>query len=62
MWEKLSRLVYRDGCQFETTKQLKAAIIESWEKITIEEGRNLINSMPRRLFELIKNKGGLTSY
>jgi len=50
MWGKLSRLVYRDGRQFETTEQLKTAIIESWEEITREEGRNLISSMPQRLF------------
>ena len=33
-----------------------------WEKIEVGKYRELIESMPRRIQELIKAKGGYTSY
>jgi len=38
----------------------KAAV--EWGKITVEECRRLVESMPRRLNEVIKKKGGNTGY
>jgi hypothetical protein len=35
---------------------------EEWSKITVEECRRLIESMPRRLKEVIRKKGGNTRY
>ena len=62
MWGNLSRIVYQHGKQYNTVDQLKSAILESWEKITTDECRKLINSMQNRIFELILKKGGHTSY
>jgi hypothetical protein len=35
---------------------------EEWSKITVEGCRRLIESMPRRLKEVIRKKGGNTRY
>ncbi|CAK9809256.1 Transposable element Tcb1 transposase [Anthophora quadrimaculata] len=37
-------------------------IEETWKKIPIDRCIHLINSMPRRCSEVIKNKGGATRY
>lgn len=37
-------------------------VAEEWGKVTVEDCRRLIESMPRRLQEVIKKKGGHTSY
>ena len=33
-----------------------------WEKISVEECQNLIESMPRRIQAVLKAKGGYTKY
>ena len=48
--------------QFKTTEQLKTAILKSWKEITIDKLRNLVNSMPERIFEVIKFNGAKTRY
>ena len=35
---------------------------EEWGKITVEECRRLIESMPRKVKEFIRKKGGNTRY
>ena len=42
--------------------QLKAVIIEEWNKIGAEITKTLVKSMPRRLKAVIKNKGYPTKY
>jgi hypothetical protein len=42
--------------------ELKRRIDEEWGKITPEVCRKLVDSMPRRIAEVIKAKGGHTSY
>ncbi|CAF3449427.1 unnamed protein product [Rotaria sp. Silwood2] len=54
LWGILSRKVYAEEKQFRTKEQLKAAILRSWEEISIDQLRDLVNSMPDRLFEVIK--------
>ena len=62
IWASLSRRVYSEGKQYNNKEDLKKAILTSWKKISIFECRNLINSMPNRLFELIKVNGAKTKY
>ena len=50
----LARKVYSERTQFRTTEELKTAILKSWEKITIDQLRDLVNSMPERIVEVIK--------
>lgn len=62
LWGLLSNNVYKNGRQFETAKDLKKAIQEEWSKIDESTLQNLILSMPRRLNEVIANRGGHTHY
>ena len=58
----LARKVYNERMQFRTTEQLKTAILKSWEKITIDQLRDLVNSMPERIVEVIKLNSAKTRY
>ncbi|CAM4841506.1 unnamed protein product [Rotaria magnacalcarata] len=62
LWGILARKVYAGGKQFRTKEQLKTTIIKSWEEITIEQLRALVESMPERIFEVIKLNGAKTKY
>jgi len=42
--------------------ELWERIKEEWYEIGVEECQRLIESMPRRVQEVIKAKGGYTSY
>ena len=60
MWGNLSRKVYRDSQQFQSLEQLKDRIKKCWNEINTEECRILINSMPNRIFEVIRKNGKYT--
>jgi hypothetical protein len=62
LWGILARKVYAGGKQFRTKEQLKTTIIKSWEEINIEQLRGLVESMPERIFEVIKLNGAKTKY
>ncbi|CAF3604407.1 unnamed protein product [Rotaria socialis] len=62
LWGILARKVYAGGKQFRSKEQLKTAILKSWEEISIEQLRALVESMPERIFELIKLNGTKTKY
>ena len=62
LWGILARKVYVEGKQFRTKKQLKTTIMNSWEEINIEQLRALVESMPKRIFEVIKLNGAKTKY
>ena len=42
--------------------ELRTAVVEEWEVIPQYEVANLIRSMPQRLEEVIKERGGNTHY
>ena len=62
LWEILSRKVYTEGKQFRTKEQLKAAILRSWEKISIDQLQDLVSSMPNRIFGVTKLNRAKTRY
>jgi len=62
LWGILIRRVYENGRQYSTVGGLKAAITNEWSKITSGTLRNLINSLPNRVFQVIYKKGGHTKY
>lgn len=57
LWGTLSRRVYRNGRQFDTVEELKTAITEEWERLSIPEMQTLISSMPNRIFNVIHGNG-----
>ena len=61
-WGPLARLVYADGRQFQNTRQLSEAVVDSWNRLPQEQLDNLIVTMPYRIFELIEAHGDATTY
>jgi hypothetical protein len=43
---------------FDSEEEMKEALQEEWDRITIEEIRHRIADMPRRCAELVRSKGG----
>lgn len=62
VWGILVRRVYAGGKQFDNIMDLKRAIIEAWDSITVSEIQKLYDSIKTRVFELIKANGGSTKY
>lgn len=62
LWGILSRRVYANGKQYQSVAELKQAIVNEWAGITVEEGQNLIDSVPNRLLEVVKKNGNITHY
>jgi Transposase/DDE superfamily endonuclease len=59
-WKKLDGLCKDRKCK--TENALFAAIQKAWEKMDNKYVRNLVRSMPRRMEQVIKAKGGHTKY
>ena len=55
LWRLFVHKVYKNARQFETTTDLKVVITNSWEQITEEDRKSLIDSMEQRIFDTIKN-------
>jgi DDE superfamily endonuclease len=62
LWSTLSRKVYTEGRQYRSTNDLKQAIEKSWQEINQGEIDKLYESLPGRIFEVIKNQGSYTHY
>ena len=58
----LVRAVYREKRQFGTVNELKKAIEEEWNQLDQNKLAELIDTMNKRLIEVISNKGGVTHY
>lgn len=58
----MSRKVYENGRQFGTLLELREAITEAWDQCPQTFLDKLVDSMPNRIFELIREKGGKTHY
>ena len=61
-WSLLAIKVYKDGRQYESKKELKAAIIEAWEIIDQATIQNLYHSLQRRMIAFYNVKGKWTKY
>ncbi|RCN33912.1 transposase, partial [Ancylostoma caninum] len=62
LWGILARKVYSNNRQFHSIEELKKAIIDAWEDVEDNALRNLVSSMPSRLFEVASKQGGSTDY
>lgn len=51
----MARNVYGNARQFEHLRELKACVLENWDKVSPQHLRILIASMPHRWFEVIKD-------
>jgi hypothetical protein len=62
LWTLLKRRIEEQEERAKGVHDLWDKAAEEWGKITVEECRRLIESMPRRLEEVIRKKGGHTGY
>jgi len=62
LWGVLVRDVYRNGRQYSTVSELKAAILNSWDEIENSVLEKLADSMKNRVFKLIKQNGKTIGY
>jgi transposase len=62
VWGQLSRAVYRDGRQLESTADLKRQIVASWEEIKTNSIQTLVDSMPTRMAQVVLRRGGPIDY
>ena len=60
MWHELKKLIKFE--QVRKKSDLPEALIRCWNKITPEYCNKLIESMPRRIDQIVKNKGLWTNY
>jgi len=58
----LVRMVYRRRCQFNYKYELSNFVNKYWNEITVNELRNLIQSITKRDIDVNEKKCGLTSY
>lgn len=62
VWGWLSREVYKNGKQYNNKQELENGIQKCWSKLPIKYIKNLYNSMPSRIFDLIQKKGKSLNY
>ncbi len=62
LWGILARAVYADGKQYNSKEELKQSIRREWQKISPQVLKNLIESMPKRIYQLISLQGRKTKY
>ena len=57
-WGLIVAKVYEGGRQYSAISKLKNAILDGWRKIPSVQPLKLVDSMPRRIFEVFKANGG----
>lgn len=62
LWGLLARTVYANGRQFSNKEELKVEILMQWDLISGETLVNLVNSMPKRIIDVIQCNGKNTKY
>ena len=62
VWGLLAKDVYANRKQFDTKDELRAAIRTSWERIDQGTVKKLFDSIPKRIFEVIRLNGKFTKY
>ncbi len=62
LWDVLEREICIMDVQLTNLQQLQDAIMSTWTKISDKYFQNLLESMPRRIKEVLKAKGGPTQF
>ena len=60
LWRLIVTKVYERGQQYSAISEPKNTILDAWEKILSVQLQKLVDSMPSRIFEVIKANGGST--
>ena len=62
VWSLLSAQVYADGKQFSSVSELKAAIEDAWEALSVSSLRMLVGTMTKRCIGMISRQENTTHY
>lgn len=62
VWSWLTRQIYVGGQEFNNKQDLIKAIDKAWKNLDLNFIRSLYDSMPNRIFEIIRNNGKFTHY
>ena len=62
IWGIIVRQIYANKKQYNSIGKLKVAVSEAWEDFEMEISKNLVGSMPKRIFQVIERAGGPTDY
>ena len=62
LWSIVSQIVYKDGKQYSSVQELEVSIETVWQSIPIETCQKLINSMNKRLVQVIEVSGSHVNY
>ncbi|GMF36073.1 unnamed protein product [Phytophthora fragariaefolia] len=63
LWAILSRTVYDNGKkQYSSVSELREAVLAAWESVDQATLATLVDSMPKRLVEVLEKKGGKAHY
>ena len=57
LWGILARRVFANGRQFNSVTELRTEIVNCWNSIADSELKKLVESMPKRLIEVLKKTG-----
>lgn len=62
IWGIIVRRIYADRKQYNSVAELKVAITEAWESFEVKILKNLVASMPNRIYQVIERAGRATDY
>ena len=57
LWVDISRMIYRDGKQFNNIQDLHSAILVAQSSITPENLLKYVNGMQKRMIDVVKERG-----
>lgn len=62
LWDVIGRKIQARNPPCQNLNQLRAALVEEWQRIPIGTLRRLVQGMRRRVAELYRKRGGYTTY
>lgn len=62
VWGIIVRRIYRNGKQYHSMQELKDAILAEWQNLDVPLLKNLVDSMPNRVFSVIAKSGNPIDY
>ena len=62
LWGLIIANVYEESRQYSAISELKNVILDAWKNIPSVQFQKLVDSMPSRIFEVIKANGRSTKY
>jgi transposase len=62
LWKQMKDFVQKKDPQIRNQESMRTALCEFWETFDVQRSNDLICSMPERLTEVIKMKGGSTRW